>query len=98
MITAGAPLGEAPTFVEDAVSRVRKESNTGKIVFFTVAVEGADIVLLMKILKMGSDRILRLDGLKFNGLFVWLSRSVQAPTTKQTGGKFFFLPKPWAKK
>ena len=97
MITDGDPLGEVPTFVEDAISRIRRESNTEKIVFFTVAVEGADIILLMKIMKMGSDRILRLDGLKFNELFVWLSRSMQAATHKK-GGKFSFLPTPWAKR
>ena len=90
MIADGDPLGEIPTFVEDAISRIRRESNTEKIVFFTVAVEGADIFLLMK---MGSDRILRLDGLKFNELFVWLSRSMQAATRKK-GGKFSFLPTP----
>ena len=90
MITDGDPLGEVSTFVEDAISRIRRESNTEKIVFFTVAVEGADIFLLMK---MGSDRILRLDGLKLNELFVWLSRSMQAATRKK-GGKFSFLPTP----
>ena len=97
MITDGDPLGEVPTFVEDAIRRIRREVNAEKIVFFTVAVEGADIVQLMRLMKMSSDTILRLDGLKFNAPFVWLFRSMQA-ATKKTGGKFSFLPTPWAKK
>ena len=94
MITDGDPLGEIPGFVEDAIRRMRRDVFTDKIVFFTVAVEGTDTIQLAR---MGFDSVLKLDGLKFNELFVWLSRSMQA-ATKRTGGKFSFLPTPWSKK
>lgn len=97
MITDGDPQGELFTFVADASRRVRKEVTTDKVVFLTVAVEGADIIQLMKMFNMGPDTILKLDGLKFNELFIWLSRSMQA-ATKKTGSKFSFLPTPWARK
>lgn len=94
MITDGDPLGELPTFVDDAIRRVRKAVNRDKIVFFTVAVEGADI---LKLMRMGFQMPIGLDGLKFDELFVWLSKSMQAASTKKTGGKFSFLPTPWAR-
>jgi len=94
MITDGDPLGEIPGFVEDAIRRMRRDVFTDKIVFFTVAVEGTDTIQLAR---MGFDSVLKLDGLKFNELFVWLSRSMQA-ATKRMGGKFSFLPTPWSKK
>ena len=65
------------------------------MVFFTVAVQGADITQLMR---MGFQKPLKLDGLKFNELFVWLSRSMQAVTSDKSGGAFSFLPTPWPKK
>ncbi len=95
MITDGDPQGELFTFVEDAIRRVKNEVNTDRMVFFTVAAPGADVTQLMR---MGLHAPLRLDGLKFNELFVWLSRSMQAVTSANTGGKFSFLPTPWAKK
>ena len=95
MITDGDPQGELFLFVDDAAKRVKKEVNSDRMVFFTVAVQGADITQLMR---MGFHKPLKLDGLKFNELFVWLSRSMQAVTSDKSGGKFSFLPTPWAKK
>ena len=95
MITDGDPQGELFTFVEDAAKRVKKEVNLDRMVFFTVAAPGADVTQIMR---MGFHTPLRLDGLKFNELFVWLSRSMQAVTSEKSGGKFSFLPTPWAKK
>ena len=48
MITDGDPLGELFLFVDDAGRIVKKEVNIDKIVFFTVAVEGADTPKLMR--------------------------------------------------
>ena len=95
MITDGDPQGELFLFVDDAAKRVKREVNADRMVFFTVAVQGADVTQLMR---MGFRTPLKLDGLKFNELFVWLSRSMQAVTSEKSGGKFSFLPTPWAKK
>lgn len=95
MITDGDPQGELFLFVNDAAQRVKREVGNDRMVFFTVAVQGADITQLMR---MGFHTPLRLDGLKFNELFVWLSRSMQAVTSEKGGGKFSFLPTPWSKK
>ena len=95
MITDGDPQGELFTFVEDASRRVKREVTRDRMVFFTVAAPGADVVQLMR---MGFPKPVKLDGLKFSELFVWLSRSMQAVTSDAPGGKFSFLPTRWAKK
>ncbi len=95
MITDGDPQGELFTFVEDASKRVRREVNRDRLVFFTVAAPGADVTQIMR---MGFPKPVKLDGLKFSELFVWLSRSMQAVTSDAPGGKFSFLPTRWAKK
>ena len=95
MITDGDPQGELFLFVQDAARRVKKEVGEHRLVFFTVATENAQTYQLFR---MGFAPILKLDGLKFNELFVWLSRSMQAVSSEKAGGKFSFLPTRWAKK
>jgi uncharacterized protein YegL len=95
MITDGDPQGELFLFVEDAVRRVRKDVNLDRLVFYTVAAEGADITQLMR---MGLEKPTRLDGLKFNELFIWLSRSMQAVASDKPQGILSLIPIRWAKK
>ena len=95
MITDGDPQGELFLFVQDAARRIKKDVGEHRLVFYTVATENAQTYQLFR---MGFSPILKLDGLKFNELFVWLSRSMQAVSSEKTGGKFSFLPTRWAKK
>jgi uncharacterized protein YegL len=96
MITDGDPQGELFTFVEDASRRIKREINRDRLVFYIVAAPGADVTQIMR---MGFPRPVRLDGLKFGELFVWLSRSMQAVTSQTpSGGNIPFLPTNWAKK
>ena len=95
MVTDGDPQGELFTFVDDAARRVKKEERDNRLVFFTVAVEGCDVARLFR---MGLRKPVKLDGLNFNELFVWLSRSMQAVASDKTGGQFQFLPTRWAKR
>lgn len=95
MITDGDPQGELFLFVEDASRRVRREVNLDHIVFYTVAAEGADVTQLMR---MGFDKPMRLDGLKFNELFIWLSRSMQAVASDKPEGILSLIPTKWVKK
>ena len=95
MITDGDPQGELFTFVEDASRRIKREVNRDRLVFYTVAAPGADVTQIMR---MGFPKPIKLDGLKFSELFIWLSRSMQAVTSEAPGGKLSFLPTLWAKK
>ncbi len=95
MITDGDPQGELFLFVEDASRRVRREANLDRLVFYTVAAEGADITQLMR---MGFEKPMRLDGLKFNELFIWLSRSMQAVASDKPAGILSLIPTRWLKK
>ena len=95
MITDGDPQGELFLFVEDASRRVRREVNLDRLVFYTVAAEGADITQLMR---MGFEKPMRLDGLKFNELFIWLSRSMQAVASDKPEGILSLIPTRWAKR
>ncbi len=95
MITDGDPQGELFLFVEDASRRVRREVNLDRLVFYTVAAEGADITQLMR---MGFEKPMRLDGLKFNELFIWLSRSMQAVASDKPEGILSLIPTRWLKR
>jgi uncharacterized protein YegL len=84
MMTDGDPQGELFTFVNDAGRRARKEESDNRVVFYTVAVEGADI---RRLTRMGLRTPLRLKGLKFEEMFVWLSRSMHAAAGSKAGRK-----------
>ena len=92
MITDGDPQGELFTFVDDAGRRARTEETKNRLVFYTVAVEGADVSRLMR---MGLRKPIRLQGLKFEEMFIWLSRSMHAVAGAK-GGKLSLPNSRWA--
>ena len=69
MITDGAPNPDSPW--QSAAQDVQNEMAGHHLAFFAVGVEGADMQVLSQI----TPRALKLDGLKFHELFVWLSQS-----------------------
>ena len=90
LITDGAPTGPW----ENAAELVKAGEGDGSFAFFPVAVEGAD----MEVLSLLSTRDpLQLDGLRFQDLFSWLSKSLQMVSHSQIGTDVA-LPSPagWA--
>ncbi len=74
MITDGEPQGEAPEQIQRAAQRIREDEVAKRVAFFAVGVEGANLTTL------GSVAVrppMKLIGLNFRELFVWLSASMQ---------------------
>jgi uncharacterized protein YegL len=90
LITDGAPTDEW----NDAAERLQKEYQQGEVAFFAVGVNKADMELLKKI---SPRQPLLLQGLKFQELFLWLSRSTQQVSLSKIGEQIP-LPPPtdWA--
>lgn len=86
LITDGLPTDD----ITEAVERVRAMEERGAVSFFAVGVEGSDQEVLDRFSAKGS---LKLDGLKFNELFQWLSAS-QAAVSASTPGDRVALPAP----
>jgi uncharacterized protein YegL len=92
MITDGEPQGEPEDVVRSAAQRIREEEEQKRVAFFAVGVEGADMTRL-------SDMVVRapvkLRGLNFVEMFVWLSRSAQAVTHSRTDEQVALPPPGW---
>src|SRR6266542_218062 len=74
LLTDGAAEGEPETLIQQAAARIRAEDAAKRIAFFAVGVEGADMPQLAA---LAPRPPLKLHGLHFVELFVWLSRSTQ---------------------
>ena len=93
MITDGRPQGEMFDFVTGASLRIRDDEANRRVAFFVVGVEGADILYLRELVVRVP---LRLKGLNFNELFIWLSRSMQAIAQSKEGDEVPLGPPGWA--
>lgn len=78
MITDGAPTDAW----QDAAQRIRNEEGAKELAFFAVGVEHADMATLSQI---AVRRPMMLQGLKFNELFLWLSRSQKRVSASKVG-------------
>ena len=78
LITDGAPTDPW----ENAAKSVKAGEQDGSFAFFPVGVERANMEVLAK---LSSRDPLKLDGLRFQDLFAWLSRSLQAVSQSQLG-------------
>ena len=90
LITDGAPTDEWKL----AAQQVKQGEDAKSFAFFTVGVEGSDFDLLAQISRRSP---LKLKGMNFRELFVWLSQSMQS-VSKSTPGDEVPLPPPtgWA--
>jgi uncharacterized protein YegL len=92
LITDGAPEGEPPEVIYEAAQRIKAEEAAKRVAFFTVGVEGADMEQLAGI----SPRPpVKLRGLCFVDLFVWLSRSTQQVAHSRVGDQVALPPVDW---
>jgi len=74
LITDGAPYGEEQYVLTQAAQRVKEEEINKRVAFFAVGVEGADMNQLQT---MSMRSPIKLKGLNFREMFVWLSASMQ---------------------
>jgi uncharacterized protein YegL len=93
LITDGEPQGEPQGAVEAAARRVREAEAQKRVAFFAVGVEGANIERLGRIAVRAP---LRLRGLDFRSMFVWLSRSMQTIAHSRPEDRVALPPPGWA--
>lgn len=92
MITDGEPQGEPDEVVEGAAQRVRDDEAAKRVAFFAVGVQGANMERLAAI---SSRAPVRLRGLDFGEMFVWLSASMQRVSQSKVGEQVPLTPPGW---
>jgi uncharacterized protein YegL len=93
MITDGEPHGEADHVVQEASARIRAAEEAKHVAFFAVGVQHAAMNRLSQIVVRPP---VKLDGLNFHEMFVWLSASMQRVSRSQVDEQIP-LPLPGAK-
>lgn len=92
MITDGSPQGEAPEAIDKAKQRVKEEEDNRRVAFFAVGVEGADLDSLRQIIVREP---VKLQGLNFREMFLWLSNSMQQVSQSRPGEQVPLSPVGW---
>ena len=92
LITDGAPNHDSPW--REAAQRLREAEASRRLLFFTVAVEGADMNTLKEIAPPERPPVL-LNGLDFRSLFVWLSTSMKRVSSGKVGETVELPPVDW---
>ncbi|MEB3211200.1 MAG: VWA domain-containing protein [Leptolyngbyaceae bacterium] len=90
MITDGAPTDEW----KRAAEMIRQGEDERKFSFFAVGVEGADFNTLKQITPPDRPPV-RLNGLDFQSMFVWLSASMKRVSTSKVGQPLALPPVGW---
>jgi len=89
LITDGAPT-DGPLW-QEAAMRAQEADLYGRLSFFTVGVDGADMEILGEIAAANRPP-LKLQGLKFRELFQWLSTSVRRVSLSRVDAQRVTLP------
>lgn len=92
LITDGEPQGESDSVVEQAAQRIRDDEANKRIALFAVGVEGANIARLSQIVVRTP---LKLTGLNFQEMFIWLSASMQRISQSQPNEQVALPPPGW---
>ena len=90
LITDGAPTDKW----QAAARRVREGEDNHEFCFFAVGVEGADMETLHQIAPPQRPPV-RLNGLNFQEMFVWLSTSMKRVSSSKVGGMMALPPVGW---
>jgi uncharacterized protein YegL len=92
MITDGEPQGEPDEVVEQAAQRIKDEEAQKRLAFFAVGVENANMARLQEI----AERMpIKLTGLNFDDMFVWLSANMQAVAQSRPDQQLALPPPDW---
>ena len=92
LITDGAPQGEPEDLVEQAAQRIKADEAAKRVAFFAVGVENADMDRLAKIVTRAP---VKLTGLDFVEMFVWLSASMQKISQSNVEDQVALPPPGW---
>ncbi len=92
LITDGAPQGEPDGVVEEAARRVREDEANKRVAFFAVGVEQADMSRLAAISVRAPVKLI---GLNFLEMFVWLSASMQRISQSKVDEQVALPPPGW---
>lgn len=92
LITDGEPQGEPESIVEQATQRIRDDEASKRVAFFAVGVEAANLTRLSQIVVRSP---LKLRGLNFKELFVWLSASMQRVSQSKPEDQVALPPPGW---
>lgn len=94
LVTDGSPYGEPETVVDAARLRLLAEQKANKAAFFAVGTETANFQKLATF-TVPDRPPLKLKGVQFVELFVWLSRSQQAVAQSRPGEQVPLPPAGW---
>lgn len=92
LITDGEPQGESSDAIKRAGERIRIDENAKRVAFFAVGVEGANMSELEKVVVRTP---MKLIGLNFREMFVWLSASMQKVSQSQPDEQVALPPPGW---
>ena len=92
MITDGEPQGETDDILQQVAQRVHDEEEHKRVAFFAVGVENANMARLQELVVRTP---VKLVGLNFVEMFVWLSRSAQAVSHSKMNEQVALPPPGW---
>jgi len=92
MITDGEPQGEPDDVVERAALRIKDDEADKRVAFFAVGVENANMDRLRGIVIRTP---VKLTGLNFTEMFIWLSKSTQAVSHSRLDEQVALPPPGW---
>ena len=92
MITDGEPQGEPDDIVERAARRIKEDEAQKRVAFFAVGVENAN---MQRLAQIAERTPMKLKGLNFVDLFVWLSASMQAVAQSRPDEQLALPPPDW---
>lgn len=92
MITDGEPQGEPDEAVEQASRRLQGDETNKRVAFFSVGVENANMARLTQ---LAVRTPLKLNGLNFVEMFVWLSASMSAVSHSKVDEQVALPPIGW---
>ncbi|MEB3218334.1 MAG: VWA domain-containing protein [Nostocales cyanobacterium 94392] len=92
MITDGEPQGEPDELIEQASQRLQSDESNKRVAFFSVGVENANMTRLSQLTVRTP---LKLNGLNFVEMFVWLSASMSAVSHSKVDEQVALPPIGW---